>query len=380
MKFINFLKIKYNQMTQRYSKKTIIISVSIAFLVMLFGYRLLQNTITVFTASSGPPPATVSATTVKTIDSQPYISSVVTLQAVNGVDLSTQVPGVVSKIFFESGQMIETGQPIMSMDTSVLAAQLENATSVMNYKKVTFQRYESLYKKGVVSHDQYDSARSDFNQANASVNELKALINQMTIDAPFSGKLGIRQVNLGQYLTPGTVITSLQQVDPIYANFNIPTQNISQITLGQEIEVSVDSYPEKTYAGKITAIDSVVDQDTRGINVQGTVTNPNGELTPGMFGEVKVLLPIQAGALVIPQTAVTYTLYGNSVFIVTEQLDKKGKKALVVNQRYITVGQREGTNIVVKQGLKEGEMVVTSGQLKLQDGMKVVIDNSAGIS
>ncbi|OGT43301.1 MAG: hypothetical protein A3F42_07700 [Gammaproteobacteria bacterium RIFCSPHIGHO2_12_FULL_37_34] len=366
-------------MTQRYSKKTIIISVSIAFLVMLFGYRLLQNTITVFTASSGPPPATVSATTVKTIDSQPYISSVVTLQAVNGVDLSTQVPGVVSKIFFESGQMIETGQPIMSMDTSVLAAQLENATSVMNYKKVTFQRYESLYKKGVVSHDQYDSARSDFNQANASVNELKALINQMTIDAPFSGKLGIRQVNLGQYLTPGTVITSLQQVDPIYANFNIPTQNISQITLGQEIEVSVDSYPGKIYTGKITAIDSVINQDTRGINMQGTVSNPQGELTPGMFGEVKVLLPVQKEALVIPQTAVTYTLYGNSVFIIAQQQNKKGKQYLAVNQRYITLGQREGTNIIVKQGLKEGEMVVTSGQLKLQDGMKVVIDNSAGM-
>ena len=201
----------------------------------------------------------------------------------------------------------------------------------------------------------------------------------MTIDAPFSGKLGIRQVNLGQYLTPGTVITSLQQVDPIYANFNIPTQNISQITLGQEIEVSVDSYPGKIYTGKITAIDSVINQDTRGINMQGTVSNPQGELTPGMFGEVKVLLPVQKEALVIPQTAVTYTLYGNSVFIIAQQQNKKGKQYLAVNQRYITLGQREGTNIIVKQGLKEGEMVVTSGQLKLQDGMKVVIDNSAGM-
>lgn|SRR3990167_2728363 len=377
MKLINNFKAKILQ----YDKKTILLSVTIAILVAIFGYRLAQNTFSTFMrSSSGPPPATVSAASVQVINSQPYISGVMTLQAVNGVNLSTQVPGIVNKIFFESGQMIQVGQPVISMDTSVLAAQIENAAAAMNYKQVTFQRYESLYKKGVVSHDQYDSSRSDFNQSTALVNQLKALLNQMTIYAPFSGKLGIRQVNLGQYLTPGTVITSLQQVDPIYANFNVPTQNISQIKLGQGIDVLVDSYPEKTYAGKITAIDSVVDQDTRGINVQGTVTNPNGELTPGMFGEVKVLLPIQAGALVIPQTAVTYTLYGNSVFIVTEQLDKKGKKALVVNQRYITVGQREGTNIVVKQGLKEGEMVVTSGQLKLQDGMKVVIDNSAGIS
>src|SRR3990167_5729772 len=200
MKLINIVKNKI----QTSSQKTIILAIAIVILVIIFGYRFLVNTITVLTRPSGPPLVTISTTQVRTIDFQPYISSVVTLQAVNGVDLSTQVPGVVNKIFFESGQMIETGQPIMSMDTSVLAAQLENATSVMNYKKVTFQRYESLYKKGVVSHDQYDSARSDFNQANASVNELKALINQMTIDAPFSGKLGIRQVNLGQYLTPGT--------------------------------------------------------------------------------------------------------------------------------------------------------------------------------
>src|SRR3990167_4414057 len=376
MKLLSHFKDK----SLKYNTKTIIISVTVAVFVLIFGFRLVQNTFSTLTRfSSGSLLTTISATTVRSINSQPYINSVTTLQAVNGVNLSTQVSGVVNKIFFESGQMIQVGQPIISMDTSVLAAQLENATAAMNYKQVTFQRYENLYKKGVVSHDQYDSARSDFNQSTALVNQLKALLNQMTIDAPFSGKLGIRQVNLGQYLTPGTVITSLQQVNPIYANFNIPKQNISQIKLEQAIEVSVDSYPGKTYAGKITAIDSMIDQDTRGINIQGTINNPNGELTPGMFGEVKILLPMQKGALVIPQTAITYTLYGNSVFVVTEQPDKKGKKSLIVNQRYITVGQREGTDIIVNQGLNNGETVVTSGQLKLQDGMKVVIDNSAGI-
>lgn len=362
------------------NKKALILFIAIALLASIFGYKLLQSAYSSLTkGSGGPPPVTVSATTVQTTTSKPYLQSVVELQAVNGVNLATQVSGIVNKIYFQSGQMIQTGQPIISMDTSVLVAQLENATAAMNYKKVTLQRYETLYKKGVVSHDQYDSARSDFNQATATVNQLKALIEQMNIVAPFSGKLGIRMVNLGQYLTPGTEITSLQQIDPIYANFNIPSQNISQIKLGQDVQVTVDSYPDKLYSGKITAIDSVINQDTRGINVQATLANPQGEITPGMFGEIKIFLPTQQKTILIPQTAVTYTLYGNSVFVVTEKTDSNGKKYQVVNQRYVTVGQREGTNIAVTEGLKAGEMVVTSGQIKLQDGAKVVIDNSAGI-
>lgn len=368
-----------NQRIQKVNRQNIILAIAIGFVVIIFGYKWTKDFITTWSRSGGSSPVTVSATTVKKINWQPYLSSVTTLKAVNGVELASQVAGVVNKIFFESGQMIEVGQPLVAMDTSVVGAQLENATSVMNYKKVTFQRYESLYKKGVVSHDQYDSSRSDYIQATALVNQLKAVMNQMTIYAPFSGKLGIRSVNLGQYLVPGAAITSLQQLNPIYADFNIPSQNIAQVSLGQLIEVTVDSYPGKIYQGKITAIDSVIDQDTRGVNVQGTIDNPQNELYPGMFGEIKILLSQQQPALVIPQTAVVYTLYGNSVFVISKPKDEAGKTSDVTNQRYIDLGERQGADIVVTKGLTEGETVVTSGQLKLQNGMTVQIDNSAGI-
>ena len=374
------IKSLYKKLQEKYDKKTIILGTAVVVLILIFGFRLLQISYIVWQRTSGgTPPVTVSATPVKVIDTQPFITSIVTLQAINGVNLAAQVPGVINKIFFESGQMVEKGQPIIAMDTSVLEAQLQNAEAVMNYKQVTFQRYDSLYKKGVVSHDQYDSARSDLNQAMATINQLKALIDQMSIEAPFAGKLGLRQVNLGQYLTPGTTITTLEQLDPIYANFNIPSKNISQVKPGQEIQVTVDSYPGEIYTGKVTAVDAIIDQDTRGINIQGTVANPQKELTPGMYGEVKILLPVEKNALVVPQTAVTYTLYGNSIFVVNESKDKSVKKILTISQRYVTLGERQGTTIIVTEGLKPGDKVVTSGQLKLQDGVNVVIDNSAGL-
>ncbi len=365
----------------RQNKKVFIIVIAACVLALIFGYRLVQNLFNSMQRTSGPAAmVTVSATKVKKIDWQPYISSVATLQAVNGVNLATQVAGVINKIYFQSGQMIVTGQPIVSMDTSVLAAQLENAVAIMNYKKITFERYETLYKKGgVVTHDQYDAARSDYNQATALVNQIKAQIEQMTVSAPFSGKLGLRQVDLGQYVDPGAVITTLQQLDPIFVDFTVPTQNIPQVQVGQAIEVSVDSYPGKTYNGKITALDASIDQNTRGINVQGQVSNPKNELFPGMFGNVKILLPLMQDTLVVPDTAVVYTLYGNSVFIIQEKTDKNGKKTMIAVQRYITVGQRRGTEVAVLKGLNEGDTVVTSGQIKLQNNATVIVDNSAGI-
>ena len=363
---------------QEKSKKVIIIT--LVLFGLLFGYRNIQNFLMARArANFVPPPVTVSVAPVKVADWKPYIASIATLQAVNGVNLAPQVPGIVTKIYFESGQMIQAGQPVVVMDTSVLQAQLQNAMADMDYKEANYKRFEKLYKTKIVTHDQLDQTRSTYIQAFATVNQIKAEINHMAVVAPFTGKLGIRQVNLGQYLSPGTVVTNLQQIDPIYVNFSVPSQNLSQIAIGEPIEVTFDAYPGQVYQGKVIAMDASFDQDTRSINVQGELQNPKGELYPAMFGEVRVILPSLKNTIVIPQTAVVYTLYGNSVFVVTKKTDEKGKEQWIVSQKNVVLGQRRGTEIAILSGLSASDQVVTSGQIKLQNGASVAIDNSAGI-
>ncbi|OGT36558.1 MAG: hypothetical protein A3F12_05155 [Gammaproteobacteria bacterium RIFCSPHIGHO2_12_FULL_38_14] len=358
-----------------------IILIAIVILAILFGYKLIQNYLTQAARSAFvPPPITVSATKVQSVKWSPYLSSIATLQAINGVNLAPQVAGVVTKIYFDSGQMIQAGQPVISMDTSVLQAQLQNAIADMGYKEVTYKRYDQLYQKKVVTHDQVDQTRSAYNQALATVNQIKAEINQMTVTAPFTGKVGIRLVNLGQYLSPGTVVTNLQQLDPIYVNFSVPSQSLSLLALGEVIEASFDAYPGKIFKGKVTAIDASFNQDTRSISVQGELANPNNELLPAMFGEVKVILPSEKETLVVPQTAVVYTLYGNSIYVVTEKTNTQGKKQQIATQKPVTLGQRRGTSIAILSGLNPSDTVVTSGQIKLQNGSVITIDNSAGLT
>ncbi len=357
-------------------KRIFIVLLALAIIGGIFGYKLYQNELKKEAqANFTLPPVTVSVTKSQSANWQPFISSVGALVANEGIDVMPQVSGIVSKVDFNSGQTVKVGQPIISLDTSVLKAQLENAEANMNMKKATYKRYQTLRTKQYISDETFDLARSQYNQVLASVNEIKAQIAQMTIYAPFSGKLGIRNVNLGEYLSPGTAITNLQSVNPILVNFTIPSPQLTELYVNQPISITSDAYPNKTFKGKIVALDARVDNDTRSLVVQGEIPNPTGELYPGLYVKVEVLLPQKNETIVIPQEAVTYTLYGNTVFLVQKSSD--GSKT-IAKQQTITVGERRGDLVSITKGLKANQVVVSEGQLKLQDGMSVKVADPKG--
>lgn len=355
-------------------KKIFIVLVALAIIGGIFGYKLYQNELKKKAkANFQPPPVTVSVTKSVSTNWQPYISSIGVLVANEGIDVVPQVSGIVTQIDFQSGQTIKVGQPIIALDTSVLKAQLVKAEADMKMKNATYKRYEVLRTKQYVSDATFDLARSGYNQAVATVDEIKAQIAQMIINAPFSGRLGIRNVNLGQYLAPGTAITNLQSVDPILVNFTIPSPQLTELYVNQPISITSDAYPNKTFTGKIVALDARVDNDTRSLVVQGEIPNPTGELYPGLYIQVQVLLPQKNETIVIPQEAVTYTLYGNTVFLVQQE----GSKT-IAKQQVVTVGERRGDLVAITQGLSANQPVVLEGQLKLQDGMPVKVVDSQG--
>lgn len=356
-------------------KKVFIVLVALIIIGSIFGYKLYQNELKKKAqASFTPPPVTVSVAKSQSVNWQPYISSVGTLVANEGIDVMPQVSGIVNKINFNSGQTITVGQPIISLDTSVLKAQLENAEADMDMKKATYKRYDQLRKKQYVSDATFDLARSEYNQAVATVDEIKAQIAQMTIYAPFSGKLGIRNVNLGEYLSPGTAITNLQSIDPILVNFTIPSPQLISLYVNQPISISSDAFPNKTFNGKVVALDARMDNNTRSLLVQGEIPNSTGELYPGLYVTINVLLPQKNQTIVIPQEAVTYTLYGNTVFIVQQSSDNK----TIVKQQVVTVGERRGELVAITKGLQANQLVVKEGQLKLQNDMSVKVVDSKG--
>lgn len=334
-----------------------------------------------FFATFQPPPVTISATTVKTQSWQPYINAVGTLKAVNGVDLSPEVSGIIEKIYFKSGQMVTTGQALFKLNDSIEQADLENYTAQLSLDKLTYQRNLDLIKKKAVSQAELDAAAAKLKQSQAQVNKEKALIAQKNIAAPFAGMIGIRNVNLGQYVSAGTTMVSLQALAPIYVNFYIPEQNLPRIYLNQAISVNVDTYPKQVFTGKITAINAEVDVKTHNILVQATLPNKEHKLYPGLFANIHIILPQQKNVITVPDTAVTFSLFGNSVYVIeTAGKDKKGKPILRVKEHYVKTGDSRGNQVVILQGLKSGDQVVTSGQLKLSNDTRVNINNAVNLN
>jgi membrane fusion protein (multidrug efflux system) len=364
-------------------KKRLIIVLASLFLLFgaIFGYRIFVNyEISKYMANFQMPPVVVSVATAKAETWQPYISSVGTLQAVQGVNVSPQVSGIVKEIDFSSGQMVNKGQVLIKLDTDVLVAQLQGDIAAQKLAQLNYNRDVKLYKVGAIAKSELDTDLSTLQQDQADTAQTKQLIAQKIITAPFAGKLGIRQVNIGQYLNPGDVITDLQTVDPIYVNYYVPQQDISKLTIGQDVELTVGTYPGVTFKGKINAIDAEVSDDNKSIAVQAVISNddPKNMLYPGMFAAVTTLLPQQENVITVPQIAISYTLYGNSVFVVTDQTDKKtGKTTKIAKRVYVTTGDQRGDIVAVSQGIKAGDVVVTDGQIKLQDVNPVSIAPAA---
>jgi membrane fusion protein, multidrug efflux system len=263
------------------------------------------------------------------------------------------------------------------LDTSVEQSELENNQAKLKLAQLSYDRDQTLLKRNATSQSVVDSDLANLQQAQAGVDEAKAHISQKTITAPFSGKIGIRQINLGQYVAAGTTMVTLQSLDPLYVRFNLPEQYVADLYLQQPVSVTIngDETSGQTVQGVVTAINSAVDQSTRNILVQATIPNPTQTLYPGMFALVKVSLPAKNNVLVLPQTAVTYSLHGDSVFVIKPE-GKKKRPILHAYREYIKVGERRDNEVSIVSGIQPGDQIATSGQIKLQNGTRVAIDNS----
>jgi len=320
-----------------------------------------------------PPPETVTSAVVKADSWETSLTAVGSLTAVQGVTIAAELVGKVVKIAFEPGTAVKKGEVLLYQDTSSEEAQLPGAIAQAKLSHANLERSEQLLKKGIIARADFDSAVAAAAQADAQVENIRAAIGKKSIRAPFSGHLGIRQVNLGQMLREGDPIVTLQSLDPIYVDFALPQQQFPQVRLGLPVRVTGDALPGVTVEGRVTAINPQVDAETRNIKVQATVANRAGKLRPGMYVNVAVGLPASQKVLTIPATAVLYAPYGDSVFVVEENKEGKGGKTL--RQQFIRIGEKRGDFVAVTSGLKEGETIVSTGVFKLRNGQAVVVDN-----
>lgn len=343
----------------------------------IFGFRFRQFA-QAGKASAGqkPPPVTVSSVLAREETWQPARRTTGALAAVQGVVLSNEFAGIVEKIEFESGAIVRPGALLVQLNITSDQAQLRSAEAAAELARQNLARARTLRTSNVNAQADLDLAQAQHDQALASVENLRAIIAKKSILAPFGGRLGLRQVNLGQFLPVGTAIVSLQSLDPIYVNFALPQQDVRHVATGQGVELTLDAFPDTVFKGAISAFDSHLDDATRTVRVQATLPNPAGQLQPGMFGAVAVLLPQQVKVITVPQSAVTYNPYGNVIYVIETASAAAGPPALTVRQQFVKLGETRGDQVAILSGLKPGEQIVTSGQLKLRDGVPVRIDNS----
>jgi len=355
----------------------IIMLASIAlFFVAIGSFKFLQIKAAIAQGASWQAPPEAVTTIVTSQEKWPSTLSVIgTVAAVHGVTVSADLPGIVEKISFDSGEHVQEGETLVSLDTRQERAQLKAAESQLQLSKLNFDRTKQLLARGVIAQAEYDQLSAETQQAEARAGEIKATIERKQIRAPFQGTLGIRQINLGQYLEGGSAVVPLQSMDPVYVNFDVPQDAAAALRVGDEVRVTADSIATALPPGKVTAINSVVDEATRTVQIQSEFRNPRGRLRPGMFVEVEARLGTSTKVVALPATAVSYAPYGNSVYVVTDMKDSKGHSYRGVEQRFIKLGSGRGDQVAVVQGLKAGEEIVTSGVFKLRNKASVLVNN-----
>ena len=332
------------------------------------------------------PPIQISSATVKQRTWTPRLLAVGSLVAVNGVTISTEVAGTVTAIHFKSGESVKKDAPLVQLDDALDQEDLKNNQAQLTLSQLDYNRKVRLYKQSAISESDYDQSVANLKQASAAVGKTQVEINKKNILAPFSGKTGIVDLNVGQYVQPGTPFVSLQDLSSLYVNFSLPEQYLHKLFVGQKVEIKVTVSPGASFAGKVTAINSEVTENTRNINVQALIPNPANKLYPGTFADVEVFLKDKQTILTLPQTAVSYSLYGNIVYVlnpVKKQEDKKSSaskskdqpQVYTIKQHMVTVGEFIGENVIIKEGVGPGDVVVASGQLRVQNGALVVINN-----
>lgn len=342
------------------------------------GKLFLNRMINDFLDNMPVPPVAVSAaeaTQDRWIDSVTAVGSVV---AVQGAELSTQVSGIVESIRFDSGSEVKAGDIILTLDSATDRAELKTLQSAERLAELERDRIKQLWQRKSVSQSEYDQRQSELEQARARVAAQEARIEQKTLRAPYAGRLGIRQVNVGAYVSAGDPLIGLQALNPIFVDFTLPEQRYGEVNVGMTVTAQMDALGEDAFEGKVTAIEPVIDADTRNFQVQATFKNSSQRLRPGMFARITLDVGEQRDVVLVPRTSISFKPYGNSVYVITESGDKneEGEPVLTVKQRFVTTGQARGSLIAIEEGLEVGERVATSGLLKLDSGAVVSVNNS----
>jgi membrane fusion protein (multidrug efflux system) len=344
----------------------------------VFGFQAFKGAmIKKFMSQMAQPPQTVTASAAHTSPWQSKIEAVGSLRAVKGADLSLEVAGVVGEIAFNSGDDVEAGAELLKLRDDDDVAKLDSLKATAELNEITYQRDQKQFQLQAVSQATLDTDAANLKNAKALVAQQKAMLDKKFLRAPFAGHLGIRAVDLGQYLGAGTAIVTLQALDPIFIDFFVPQQAVDQVRLGQQVAVQIDAYKDQTFTGEISAINPKVDASSRNVQIRATLKNADHKLIPGMYATVEIPTGAPANLITLPQTAITYNPYGDTVYIVDNKgNDASGKPQLVARQNFVTTGATRGDQVAVLKGVGEGDMVVTSGQIKLHNGTTVLIDNS----
>ncbi|MNQ02533.1 Multidrug resistance protein MdtA precursor [compost metagenome] len=331
------------------------------------------------------PPAPISVNAAEAVERpwQSRLPAIGTLKAFQGIDLTVEVAGTARDVLFQSGEKVRLGQPLIQMDSEVEQASLATAQAELGLARVEYQRGRNLIARQAISRSEFDRLSAELQKADASVAQLQATLAKKRILAPFAGTIGIRQVDVGDYLASGTTIATLQDLSTLFVDFFLPEQNVPQLAIGQDVRVQVAAYPDQVFEGRISAINPKVEATTRNLLVRASLANPDEKLLPGMFANLQVLLVGETPQVLVPETAITYTLYGNSVYVIEEQAAEgdadgpasaaDGQAVLRVERRFVETGERREGQVVIVKGLQAGERVVSAGQLKLDNGARVAI-------
>ena len=358
--------------------KRMIVMLAVTFAVIaLLGFVKFRQIQTAMAqgASFQPPPEAVTTVVAQTEHWPATLSAIGTIAAVQGVTVSADLPGTVARVAFESGRSVRKGDVLAELDTRQERAQLAAIEAQQELARLNYNRLKGLLADRVISQAEFDRAAADQKETDARLGEVHATIERKTIRAPFDGVLGIRQVNLGQYLAAGEAVVPLQSLSPIYVNFGVPQQDIGQIRVGHRVQITARDVAGADFSGRVTAFDSIVDQATRNVQVQATLTNTTGQLRPGMFVQTELMLGASTSVIALPASAISYAPFGDSVFVVTDLKGPTGASYRGVRQQFVKLGGGRGDQVAIVSGVTAGAEVVTSGVFKLRNGAAVVVNN-----
>ncbi len=344
----------------------------------IFGFEAFRSTmIKKFMASMGSQPQTVATVKAENQTWQPQAQAVGTMKAVNGTDLALEVSGLVESVDFQSGDEVKAGTVLLRLKADDDIAKLQSLEANAQLAEIVYQRDEKQWRAQAVSQATLDADAANLKSAKAQVAQQRAELDKKVLRAPFSGRLGIRAVDVGQFVNAGTTVVTLQALDPIHVDFFLPQQALGEIKVGMPVSVQVDTYPDKQFTGRISALDPKVDTQSRNVQVRATLHNADHKLLPGMYAKVDIDTGAPSRYLTLPHTAIAFNPYGETVFVIEDKgKSEKGQPNLVARQTFVTTGPARGDQVAVLKGIKEGDTVVVAGQVKLRNGTPVLIDNS----